>query len=155
MKIFIIAVVIFSVLLLVRFSMAGQLSKENNSPGLAKEKLQACPDKPNCINTEFPDDTAHYLPPLDFPGNKTDQVMALARTIILEMGGEIVNEDKTYLAATFTSTIFRFVDDFEIRKDDLSLKLHIRSASRVGYSDFGANKRRVKKFSGLFKAQLQ
>ena len=155
MKIFIIALVIFTALLLVRFSMAGQLSKENSSPGIAKEKLQACPNKPNCINTEFPDDTAHYLPPLDFPGNKTDQVMALARTIILEMGGEIVNEDKTYLAATFTSTIFRFVDDFEIRKDDLSLKLHIRSASRVGYSDFGANKRRVKKFSGLFKAQLQ
>lgn len=150
MKIIIIALVIFTLFLLLRFSIAGQLSKEEKAPGVMNGQLLPCPDKPNCINTEYPEKTSQYVPPLDFPKVQTDQIMALAKNIVVEMGGEIVIESHNYLSATFTSSIFRFVDDFEIRKSEHPLKLHIRSASRVGYSDFGVNKRRVEKFSELF-----
>ncbi|MCU7835372.1 MAG: DUF1499 domain-containing protein [gamma proteobacterium symbiont of Taylorina sp.] len=56
------------------------------------------------------------------------------------------DSNNNYLHATFTSSFFKFVDDFEVRVDHIALKLHIRSASRSGYSDFGVNKRRVKEF---------
>ncbi|MCU7800664.1 MAG: DUF1499 domain-containing protein [gamma proteobacterium symbiont of Lucinoma myriamae] len=50
--------------------------------------------------------------------------------------------------------MFKFFDDFELRLDNTTHKLHIRSASRVGYSDFGVNKRRVKRFLKLMNNKL-
>ena len=42
-----------------------------------------------------------------------------------------------------------FVDDIELYKsEDL---LHFRSASRVGYSDLGANKKRILKLKDILK----
>ncbi len=118
-------------------------------------KSSPCPDKPNCINSEYADDKAHYLPPLDYPATAEDKVMPLAKKVIQQMGGQIQTQDRHFLAATFTSSIFRFVDDFEVRQDSSSQQLHIRSASRTGYSDFGVNKRRVKTFIEQLKSQLQ
>ncbi|MDQ6965890.1 MAG: DUF1499 domain-containing protein, partial [Mariprofundaceae bacterium] len=51
--------------------------------------------------------------------------------------------DDDYLHATFTSRLFRFVDDVELHRDAASGVVHIRSASRVGHSDFGVNRKRV------------
>ncbi|MCK5666218.1 MAG: DUF1499 domain-containing protein [Thiotrichaceae bacterium] len=115
-----------------------------------KQQLKACPDSPNCINTEYPAKTSHYLPPVVYDATKTDQVMAMSRKTILAMGGDIVKQQENYLAATFTSMVFRFVDDFEVRNDVKNHILHIRSASRTGYSDFGVNKKRVKEFVKQF-----
>jgi uncharacterized protein (DUF1499 family) len=67
----------------------------------------------------------------------------------------IINQQQHYIAATFTSKVFKFVDDFEIRIDAEEHQLHIRSASRIGYSDLGVNRRRVEQFRELFAAQQQ
>jgi len=138
---------------IIRFAMADKA--ESKAPGLLNGQLQSCPDSPNCINTEFPESSSHYLPALGFEHTQSTQIIDLAKNIIIEMGGAVVNAEQNYLAATFTSTFFRFVDDFEIRIDEVALKLHIRSASRTGYSDFGVNKRRLEDFSKRFKAILQ
>lgn len=135
--------------------MTDKQNKENEAPRIVNGQLLACPDKPNCINTEYPDRTTQFIPALSYQAAKSEQVMNTAKSIILEMGGEIINEDKNYLSAIFTSSIFRFVDDFEIRQDKPALKLHIRSASRMGYSDFGVNQRRVKLFSEFFKENIK
>ena len=132
------------------------LMKNSDNP---YNKLKVCPDKPNCINTEYPDNKGHYRPPLSYPEELSDQVINIIQIIIMDMGGKIINgddmKDKYYLHATFTSSIFKFVDDFEIRIDNLNHKIHIRSASRTGYSDFGVNKRRVEKFSLQFEQALK
>ncbi|MCU7834802.1 MAG: DUF1499 domain-containing protein, partial [gamma proteobacterium symbiont of Taylorina sp.] len=122
-----------------------------NSPSqINYNHLKACPDTPNCINTEYADKISQYIPPFNFAKEKSTQIIDIAKQIIIEMGGEIIVQDNSkindYLHATFTSSFFKFVDDFEIRIDHSDLKLHIRSASRSGYSDFGVNKRRVKEF---------
>lgn len=150
----ILSLIILCIFLLLTISCAGNLSKPAKAPGLIKAQLQACPDTPNCINTEYPDKASKYMPPLDYPKQKAKLIISIAKGIIVEMGGTIVTEDSHYLAATFTSSLFRFIDDFEIRRSDSADKLYIRSASRVGYSDFGVNKHRVEKFSTLFKAKL-
>jgi len=49
----------------------------------------------------------------------------------------------TYLRAKFTSRIFRFVDDLELLADSDQAVIHVRSASRIGTWDWGANRRRV------------
>lgn len=64
--------------------------------------------------------------------------------------GRIIKQDQTYIHATFTSKIMRYVDDFEIRIDEKEKKLHLRSTSRVGYSDMGVNRKRAEKFKTEF-----
>lgn len=141
-----------------------QASKKGDKPLIhssqtEQNQLPPCPDTPNCINTEFPDKLSQYLRPISFPAEKSQQIIPLVKETIINMGGEIIEQDNAfnnsyYLHATFTSAFFKFVDDFEIRIDNITHKLHIRSASRIGYSDFGANKRRVEKFSKQFSQSL-
>jgi uncharacterized protein (DUF1499 family) len=75
------------------------------------------------------------------------------KTIIGELGGRIQVENADYLAATFTSTVFRFVDDLELRIDRDQKTIHLRSASRVGRSDLGANRKRVEHLKNSFHSQ--
>jgi uncharacterized protein (DUF1499 family) len=56
---------------------------------------------------------------------------------------EIVTREEGYLHAEFTSAVFRFVDDVEFSIDDRNNVIHVRSASRLGFSDLGVNRRRV------------
>jgi len=66
------------------------------------------------------------------------------------MGGKIEEEHDGYLWATFTSRVFRFVDDVEFRMVSTDGMIHMRSGSRKGYSDLGVNRRRVEKLRTLF-----
>ena len=59
-------------------------------------------------------------------------------------------EEGDYLAATFETPFFRFVDDMEFRMVPEKKRIQIRSASRVGYSDMGTNRKRVERFRKVF-----
>jgi uncharacterized protein (DUF1499 family) len=54
---------------------------------------------------------------------------------------EIIVQTESYLHATFRSSLFGFVDDVEILKDEDGLQ--VRSMSRVGRGDMGVNRKRV------------
>lgn len=58
------------------------------------------------------------------------------------------------MAAIFTSKFFGFVDDLECRIDQANHTIHLRSASRVGHSDFGANRKRVALITTLFQHKI-
>lgn len=58
----------------------------------------------------------------------------------------IVEESENYLRVEFTTAIMRYVDDVEFLIDDSAGVVHFRSASRVGYSDMGANRKRMTAF---------
>ena len=64
----------------------------------------------------------------------------------------LVENSEHYLKVEVRSAIFSFVDDVEFEFDDGSKLIHFRSASRLGYYDFGVNRRRMKtiirQFSG-------
>ena len=66
------------------------------------------------------------------------------RQLIQQMPrSKVVKSTDTYLHAEFTSPLFRFVDDAEFSFDTKRDEIHFRSASRVGYSDLGANRDRM------------
>ena len=71
------------------------------------------------------------------------------------MGGSLQAEADNYLAFTFTSSIFRFVDDLEIRIDTDQDMIHMRSASRVGRSDRGVNKKRIEQLKKLIHSKIK
>ena len=111
--------------------------------GLHDGKLRKCPSKPNCVCSEGGQGEKHFIAPLIF-SNSNASVQKMAAEVILQMGGTIELESPAFLHATFQTPIFRFKDDFELRFS--GEEVQVRSASRVGYSDLGANRKRVLEF---------
>lgn len=104
--------------------------------------LKPCPDTPNCVNSEQHVNEKASIDPLQVSGSSLDSWQALQQAVE-EEGGRIEMVNDTFLHATFRSRIFRFVDDVTCRLDRKNQLIHMSSASRVGYSDFGVNRKRV------------
>jgi uncharacterized protein (DUF1499 family) len=121
----------------------GKASRTGQAPGLVDGRLARCPDKPNCICSEYRESSRHFIEPLDIEARDAEDALTRLRTAIIEAGGSIKTERADYIAATFTSAWFGFVDDLEVRLDTETARIHFRSASRVGYSDLDANRKRV------------
>jgi uncharacterized protein (DUF1499 family) len=132
------------------FFILGYMSQSNEANGLAEGRLTQCPATPNCVCSEFMADAVHYIEPLVISAGDATQILVRLKTIVREMGGSIQSEKADYFAATFTSSIFRFVDDLEIRIDTGQKVIHMRSASRVGRGDGGVNRKRVERLKNLF-----
>lgn len=115
------------------------------------ERLPKCPSKPNCVCSEYSDDEKHYVLPIIFSDDIKPSLSLTLKDIISDMGGTVESQNHNYIAATFSSSMFKFIDDFELRIDQENNTIHIRSASRTGHYDFGANKKRVKLFRKSFK----
>ena len=153
-KIILATIAILTVAVLVRFAMLGQNSESGEAPGLASGTLTPCPDKPNCVCSEFTDDTTHYIAPLDYSGTAPEKAWAGILQVIEESGGEVSATEDEYIAALFPVSWFGFVDDVECRLDTSQKTIHIRSASRVGHSDLGVNKKRAETITRLFNQKM-
>ena len=110
-------------------------SKSGAAPGLASGALSPCPSSPNCVCSEAGTPDSHKVDAL--PLSAWEGLPGL----IEAQGGEVVASGEAYLAATFRTALFGFVDDVEFRLGEDAV--HLRSASRVGHSDMGANAKRV------------
>jgi len=116
--------------------------------GLIDGKLGPCPDSPNCVCSEH-EGKVSRVEPLAFKGDP-QSAWKNARNAVLDIGGNIEKEMDGYLWATFTSRLFRFVDDLELRMEETSHNIHVRTASRVGYSDLGVNRERIQSLRNSF-----
>ncbi len=117
-------------------------ARQPKNLGVRNGRLTPCPDKPNCVSTQAERDEQRIEPlPLR---QKPSEAMRELREMIQGMPrSKIVSEEADYLHAEFTSLLFRFVDDLELWIDEANQLIHARSASRVGYSDLGSNRKRV------------
>jgi uncharacterized protein (DUF1499 family) len=117
------------------------VSRKQPKTGLIDGRLKACPDTPNCVCSEDAG-KASFVKPLTF-SDTPERAWRDLEEVVGEIGGKIEKEENGYLWATFTTKLFRFVDDVELRINAKNGVIHIRSASRVGYSDMGANRKRI------------
>lgn len=118
-------------------------------PGVTGGHLAPCPDKPNCVVSHTPDDADHYVTPIAYTGDRKAAHDRLIQVINTLPRTRITVEKPNYIHAEFTSAVFRFVDDVEFYFPDEPV-IHVRSASRLGYSDFGVNRNRIEKIRELF-----
>ena len=121
------------------------LSMSASSPtniGISNGKLAPLPESPNAVSTQS-DDRQRTMEPLKMSGSAKAAIEQLAMLIADMPRTHIVNRSDNYLHVEFTSLIFRFVDDVEFHADESSGQIHFRSASRVGHSDMGANRKRM------------
>jgi uncharacterized protein (DUF1499 family) len=110
--------------------------------GAQDGKLLPCPSSPNCVSSQAPDE-GHRTAPLPYTGPARDAWSRLTGIIASLPRAKVMTDSDTYLHVEFRSLVFRFVDDVEFLADDDAKVIHVRSASRVGHSDLGANRRRI------------
>ena len=105
-------------------------------------RLRACPESPNCVSSDA-EDAEHQVAAIEIVG-PPEQAFAAARRIVSEWPrSEIVSDGPLAMHVESTSAIMRFVDDLELVLRPLRGEIAVRSASRMGYSDMGVNRRRV------------
>ena len=104
--------------------------------------LPPCPSSPNCVSTQAPDG-GHAIRPYHFQKSLPEAKQGLVAAILSLPRTKLVKEDGNYLHFEFTSLLLRFVDDVEFVFDEPTKTVHFRSASRIGYGDFGVNRRRM------------
>ena len=68
----------------------------------------------------------------------------------------VADADARTVQGVATSKFFRFRDDFiiRVRPDGKGSRVDMRSASRIGRDDFGANARRIREFFAELAARL-
>ena len=117
--------------------------------------LQPCPSSPNCVSTVSPPhDAQHAIVPYTYSKTRFDAKAVLKSVLASLPRTQLVEEDDTYLHYECTSLLLRFVDDVEFLFDEASKTIHFRSASRVGYGDFGVNRRRMEDIRSRLQGKL-
>ena len=126
------------------------LSMTSSSPdnlGVNSGRLAPCPDSPNCVSTQA-NNPEQQMAPIAFNCPPDEMLKRIKQTIDSNYPrAKLISELDHYLHFEFRSLIFRFVDDVEFLVDDKTSVVHFRSASRVGHSDLGANRKRMKQIS--------
>ena len=109
----------------------------------SQQRFQPCPSSPNCVCSDATD--SHGIEPLVIVGDPQLMWRRLQDYLAQQRGFTIKQVDDHYLRVEAKTRLLRFVDDveFELRTGDGVIA--VRSASWVGYSDLGANRRRIEK----------
>ena len=126
------------------------LSRKPVNLGVVNGRLADCPSSPNCVSTQA-NDAEHRMEPIRFARSPDEAMQRMIDLAAKMPRTNILTVEDTYLHVECRSTFFRFVDDVEFLIDPKEQLIHFRSASRVGYSDLGVNRRRMEQIRKAFK----
>ena len=132
-----VSITLFLFITVIAYYLFASVTARKPPIGLVDGKLRPCLGKLNCVRSE--DEIKNFVAPFSMPGLTWKEI----RTAIENTGGAIQRHEQNHLWAEYTSTVFRFVDDLEIRFDEETETYHVRSSSRSGIKDFGVNRKRV------------
>jgi uncharacterized protein (DUF1499 family) len=124
------------------FSFSGQ---PPTNLGVKEGRLTACPDTPNCVCSQAAStDAEHYIAPIAYK-SAAGEAMAKLKSVIESMERtKIISETGDYLYAEFATALMGYVDDVEFYLDPSTPgQFQVRSASRLGKSDLGVNRKRI------------
>ncbi|QLE55727.1 DUF1499 domain-containing protein [Nostoc sp. TCL26-01] len=110
--------------------------------GVNNDHLSACPPSPNCVVSQDAD-PKHAIDAIAYHVNRDKAREVLLKVLTVVPRTEVVEQTDNYIHALSKSRIFKFVDDVEFYLPTNESVIHIRSASRVGDSDLGVNRRRM------------
>jgi len=109
--------------------------------GVTNGKLKPPPSSPNAVASQATD--AHQIAPLAYRGSPEVAITALRAIVDSTANTRIVEMRPDYLYAEYASSLLGFVDDVEFYLPPGANVIHVRSASRLGYSDLGVNRKRI------------
>ena len=117
--------------------------------GVKDGRLAPCPSSPNCVSSQAVDER-HRIAPLTFSGEPQTAFERLKLVIAQRNDATVIEEKSDYLRLELRTTLF--VDDSEFFLDPVNRVIHVRSASRLGYSDLGKNRSRIEEIRSQFLA---
>lgn len=122
--------------------------------GVKEGKLAPLPPSPNAVSSQTRQ-ADRYVQPFPYAGNR-EQTKDLVKKAAADFGGaRILVERPDYLHMVFTIPVIPFHDDVEFFFSDSEGLVHYRSASRVGYSDLGVNRKRYERLRHIFDQYAQ
>ncbi len=112
--------------------------------GMNETKFQPCSVKPNSVSTmASKTDGQHYIEPLSYGGG-LDQAQERLMAVLQDMERvTLVKQTPHYWYFSFQTALLKFTDDVEFYFPPKEKIIHMRSASRIGYSDWGVNRKRL------------
>jgi uncharacterized protein (DUF1499 family) len=114
--------------------------------GVKDGRFAACKTTPNCVSSQAdPADGEHYIAPIAFSGTMHE----LRRAVESMTRATVIREEGHYIYAEYKSALMGYVDDVELLLDEKARLVHARSASRLGRSDFGVNRKRIEELRAL------
>ena len=119
-------------------------AQDSLQSGASPESLASCPSSPNCVSSQA-DDESKRIDAFQLNDTSMADYQAQLVSAVEADGGVVKDERDGYLWATYTSSVFRFVDDIEWLYHPGFNVFDVRSASRVGHSDLGVNAKRVER----------
>ena len=149
----------FSVFLFTGCFSLSRMAKESQDPAMAHSSFKdgdfdSCPESPNCVNSQAEMTETPYIAPFRY-----DVPRDQARTFLLSLLDDlprtkILQSTDDYIWAEVRTGLFGFTDDLEFYLPEDPPIIHVRSASRVGYSDLGANRNRVENLRRTFQERV-
>ncbi|HYW20693.1 MAG TPA: DUF1499 domain-containing protein [Nodularia sp. (in: cyanobacteria)] len=115
---------------------------DSSGLGVENNHLSACPASDNCVVSQNAD-AKHAIDPITYHVDRDTARETLLKVLSVVPRTEVTEQTDNYIHALSKSRIFKFVDDVEFYLPADELAIHTRSASRIGESDLGVNRRRV------------
>jgi uncharacterized protein (DUF1499 family) len=113
----------------------GRLKPPSNTPNSVSSQASLYPDHPQRAYAD--------IAPLPMRGNANETLDLIAGIIEAMEGGKIIKREPAYIYAQFTTRLMKYVDDAEFWFDPSAQVIQVRSASRLGSSDLGVNRKRI------------
>jgi uncharacterized protein (DUF1499 family) len=132
----------FALLIFLTLTGSLMLPTAASAVGVSNGHLTNCPASNNCVVSLGGDDK-HAIDPIEYHVNRNKAREILQKVLTVVPRTSVIEETDNYIHATSTSRIFKFVDDVEFYFPNDENVIHLRSASRIGESDLGVNRRRV------------
>mgnify|MGYP001255386589 CR=1 FL=1 len=142
-----------SILLMIAIILFGVMTYFNLSDpvglGIKEKKLADLPKTPNAVSSQT-DEEARFVAPLPFKGD-LQASMERVKAILDDMDRFFIHEEsETYIHAIAVTPMMRYRDDVEFFFDEEASLIHFRSASRIGYSDKGMNRKRYEAIAKIY-----
>ena len=116
--------------------------------GVKDGRLASCPSTPNCVSSDATD-SDHAIPAFQLAVPPVEAWRALRSVLESLPRVQIVTVTDDYIYSECSSAFFGFVDDLEFHLRPSQNIIAARSASRLGHSDFGVNRKRVESLRAL------
>ena len=122
----------------------------------ADGKLQPPPKTPNCISSMAEPGSQPYIEALSYVGYDRETAhQALLDVLKAQPLAHQIAAKDNYIYFEFRTKVFKFTDDVEFLLPVDAHLIHMRSASRVGYSDWNTNRKRLEAIRAAFEARLK
>lgn len=119
----------------------------------AARSIAACGWAPHCVSSINAPGSSRHVDPIMYSGSREQAQAALINAIKRDPDARIEAGDLPTLRVTYRSTV-GFVDEVTLAFGDSVGSIDVKSRSRIGFYDFGVNRRRMDALREAFNQEM-